>query len=55
MQLDLLLRVVGDGCGCLGTKRHADGILEGISGFFSLLVGFSQIINNETCYRMCWL
>ena len=49
-----LLRAVGEGCCSLGTKRHAAGILEAISGFFSLLVGFSQIINNETCYRMCF-
>ena len=48
-----LLRAVGEGCGSLGTKRHAAGILEAISGFFSLLVGFSQILNNETCFRMC--
>ena len=49
-----LLRAVGEGCGSLGTKRHAAGILEAISGFFSLFVGLSQIVNNETCYRMCF-
>ena len=49
-----LLRAVGEGCGSLGTKRHAAGILEAISGFFSLLIGISQILNNETCYRMCF-
>ena len=43
-----LLRAVGEGCGSLGTKRHAAGILQAISGFFSLLLCFSQIINNET-------
>ena len=48
-----LLRAVGEGCGSLGTKWHAAGILEVISGFFSLSIGISQIINNETCYRMC--
>ena len=49
-----LLRAVGEGSGSLGTKRHAAGILEAISGFFSLFVGISQILNNETCYRMCF-
>ena len=48
-----LLRAIGEGCGSRPTKFHAAGILEVISGFFSLFVGFSQIINNETCYRMC--
>ena len=45
-----LLRAVGEGRGSLGTKRNAAGILQAISGFFSLLVCFSQIINNETFY-----
>jgi len=49
-----LLRAVGEGCGSLGTKWHAAGILEVISGFFSLFIGISQIINNETCYRICF-
>ena len=49
-----LLRAVGEGCGSLGTKWHAAGILQAISGFLSLLIGFSQILNNETCYRMCF-
>jgi succinate-acetate transporter protein len=49
-----LLRAVGEGCGSLGTKRNAAGILQAISGFFSLLLCFSQIINNETCYRPCF-
>ena len=49
-----LLRAIGEGSGSLGTKRHAAGILEAISGFFSLFVGLSQILNNETCYRMCF-
>ena len=49
-----LLRAVGEGCGSLGTKWHAAGILQAISGFFSLLIGFSQIINNETCFRICF-
>ena len=44
-----LLRAVGEGSGSLGTKRQAAGILQAISGFFSLLICFSQIINNETC------
>ena len=50
----LPLRAIGEGSGSLGTKRHAAGILEAISGFFSLFVGLSQILNNETCYRMCF-
>ena len=49
-----LLRAVGEGCGSLGTKRNAAGILQAISGYFSLLLCFSQIINNETCYRPCF-
>ena len=49
-----LLRAIGEGSGSLGTRRNAAGILEAISGFFSLLIGLSQIINNETCYRMCF-
>ena len=49
-----LLRAVGEGYGSLGTKRNAAGILQAISGFFSLLLCFSQIINNETCYRPCF-
>ena len=49
-----LLRAFGEGTGSLGTKKNAAGILEVISGFFSLLVGLSQIVNNETCYRMCF-
>ena len=49
-----LLRAIGEGCGSLGTKRHAAGILEALSGFMSLIIGFSQIINNETCFRMCF-
>ena len=42
-----LLRAVGEGRSSLGTKRNAAGILQAISGFFSLLVCFSQILNNE--------
>ena len=49
-----LLRAIGEGCGSRPTKFHAAGILEVVSGFFSLFVGISQIINNETCYRMCF-
>jgi succinate-acetate transporter protein len=47
-----LLRTIGEGLSSLGTKRHAAGILEAISGFFSLFIGISQILNNETFYRM---
>ena len=43
-----LLRAAGEGSGSLGTKRNAAGILQAISGFFSLLICFSQILNNET-------
>ena len=46
-----LLRAVGEGSGSLGTKRNAAGIFQAISGFFSLLLCFSQILNNETFYR----
>ena len=49
-----LLRAIGEGCGSLGTKRNAAGILQAISGFFSLLVCFSQLINNETFHRPCF-
>ena len=45
-----LLRAFGEGT---GIKRNAGGILESIAGFFSLLVAISQILNNETCFRMC--
>ena len=46
-----LLRAIGEGRGSLGTKRHAAGIFQAISGFFSLLICFSQLLNNETFYR----
>ena len=46
-----LLRAIGEGCGSLGTKRNAAGIFQAIAGFFSLLVCFSQLLNNETFYR----
>ena len=49
-----LLRAIGEGCGSLGTKRHAAGILQSISGFFSLLVCFSQLLNNETFHKPCF-
>ena len=49
-----LLRAIGEGTGSLGCKRNAAGILEVISGFFSLFVAFSQILNNETCFRYCF-
>ena len=38
--------------GSLATKRHAAGILQAISGFLSLLICFSQILNNETFGRL---
>ena len=46
-----LLRAIGEGMGSLGCKRNAAGILQAISGFFSLLICISQILNNETFYR----
>ena len=49
-----LLRAVGEGCGSLGTKRNAAGILQVISGFFSLLICISQLINNEAFHRPCF-
>ena len=49
-----LLRAIGEGSNSWGTKWHAAGILEAISGFFSLFIGISQILNNETCYRLCF-
>ena len=49
-----MLRAAGEGCGSLGTKWHAAGILETIAGFLSLLIGLSQIFNNEICFRECF-
>ena len=49
-----LLRAVGEGRGSLATKRNAAGILQSISGFFSLLVCFSQLLNNETFHKPCF-
>ena len=49
--LFFLLRAIGEGRSSLGTKWHAAGILQAIAGFFSLLVCFSQLLNNETFYR----
>lgn len=46
-----LLRAIGEGCGSLGTKRNAAGILQAIAGFFSLLICISQLLNNETFRR----
>ena len=46
-----LLRAVGEGCSSLPTKRHAAGILQAISGFFSLLICISQLLNNEAFHR----
>ena len=48
-----LLRAIGEGMGSLGTKRNAAGILQAISGFLSLIICFSQIVNNETFFRQC--
>ena len=49
-----LLRAIGEGCGSLATKRNAAGILQAISGFFSLLICMSQLINNEGLHRPCF-
>ena len=46
-----LLRAIGEGFSSLATKRHAAGILQAISGFFSLLICMSQLINNEGFHR----
>ena len=46
-----MLRAIGEGCGSLGTKRNAAGILQAIAGFFSLLICISQLLNNETFRR----
>ena len=35
-------------------KRNAAGILQVISGFFSLLICISQLINNEALHRPCF-
>ena len=43
-----LLRAIGEECGSLVTKRNAAGIFQAIAGFFSLLICFSQLLNNET-------
>ena len=51
-----LLRAIGEGFGSLGTKRHAAGILQAISGFFSLLICISQLINEglgRPCFPTC--
>ena len=49
--LYFLLRAIGEGRSSLATKWHAAGIIQAIAGFFSLLVCFSQLLNNETFYR----
>lgn len=49
-----LLRAIGEGSDSLATKRNAAGILQVISGFFSLLIAISQILNNETFFRYCF-
>ena len=49
--LYFLLRAIGEGRSSLATKWHAAGIMQAIAGFFSLLVCFSQLLNNETFYR----
>jgi len=46
-----LLRAIGEGVESLAIKRNAAGILQVIAGFFSLLLCFSQLLNNETFYR----
>lgn len=41
-----LLRAIGEGHESLHLKRNGAGILQAISGFFSLLVFMSQVVNN---------
>lgn len=43
----MLLRAIGEGTESLHTKRNAAGILQVVSGFLSLLVFVSQVLNNE--------
>ena len=50
-----LLKVIGEGCSSLATKRHAAGILQNISGFFFLLICISQLLNNEGFHRTVFL
>ena len=45
-----IVRAIGEGQDCLGVKKNAAGILEAIAGFFSLLVGISQLVNNEAMH-----
>ncbi len=51
-----LLRAIGEAFGSLSTKRNAAGILQAISGFFSLLICVSQLINegfNRPVFPTC--
>ena len=43
-----LMCAVGNGQGSLHTMKNSMGILQIISGFFSLLICIQQLINNET-------
>ena len=45
-----LFRCLGEAMGSEGTKRTASGIFLVISGFFSLFMFASQMLNNETFY-----
>ena len=47
-----LVRTIGEGFDAIGARRHGSGVLQAISGFISLYIGFTQIINNETSNRM---
>ena len=46
-----LFRAIGEECGSLTTKKNYAEILQAIWGFFSLLICFIQILNNETFIR----
>ena len=48
--MGFLLRAIGEGTHVIGCKRNAAGILWVISGFFSLFVFITQMINNETFF-----
>ena len=48
--ISFLLWAIGEGSHSYGTKRIACGILMVISGFISLYICITQIINNQTFY-----
>lgn len=48
--MGFLMRCSGEGTQSYVSKRHVAGILHVISGFFSLFIFISQMLNNETFY-----